>query len=384
MLILPIPPRPDWRAPPWMTLLLIFLCTLVFIMQGKDVQHEIAAENFYLKNHLFEIEIAAYQKFLLSAEQTPDRSKFLKAKETNKLPPAIQHRAMESDRAFMQQLEQNKVITPSDPVFPNWQRLRQQYQKQLDRIFTRKFSYKAQAPSLVTAFSHMFLHADLMHLLGNMAILFLVGYTVEKALGSFLFLMLYLLGGLASLTPEILGFGNSFGYNLGASGAISSIMAAYLMLFGKRPIHFFYWIFVAMGTVRWPAFVILPVWVGNELLQKFVLNPDSHVNYLAHFFGFIAGILLLGLYRWQRQGKSADSIEAADQDEKLGQHLAKIDYYVAKLQFAQAASLFGDLLNTFPHLPTEQLMAGLRIAELAHHTALTQAIQKRLKTRVRQ
>lgn len=372
MLILPLPARPDWSRPPLVTLTIMLLCLIAFLMQGSDQQRYAEAWRFYQQSGIAKLELAAYQADLKQRNKPlPASQEFGEARTV-----ALLH-AMEADRDFMQRLRRQQVITPNQAEFETWRKARTRFDALRARVVTENYALNGQEPRLVSLFSHMFLHGDIMHLSGNLAVLFVVGYTVESALGPLGFLGLYLLGGLGAALPDLLFAGNHR-LSIGASGAISAIMAAYLVLFGRRQINFFYWLLFFFGTVRWPALVILPLWLGNELLQYFVLDRDGHVNYLAHFGGLLSGALLVGIYRWRRQGKSADSVQKQDVEQAINGLRAQAEKYVADMQFGHAALHYKKLLDEHPQASPDLIEEYLRIARLARQPELLSDAERRL------
>lgn len=370
MLILPLPARPDWSHPPIATLLIILLCIVAFLMQGRDGERNMQAHLYYQVAGLDKIELPAYLEDL-NRRGKGEESTRLKQELLNKKGGLQRvYRLMRADNDFMQRLHRNQVITPDHPDFPRWRSGRRTLDNLLARSVTERYSLNPNAPVWYTLFTHMFLHGGLMHLLGNMAVLFIVAYTVEMALGPLGFLGLYLLGGIGATIPDLLFPPAEHTLSLGASGAISAVMAAYLVLFGWRRIPFFYWLFFFFGTVRWPALVILPIWLAKELLQRFVFDPEGHVNYLAHFSGFLAGAILIGLYRWQRHGRSAEAVHRQDTVNAIDHLHQQACGNVNKMQFVQAAQDYRKLFAEHPEAGVALAEEYLRIAQLARRPEL--------------
>jgi membrane associated rhomboid family serine protease len=151
----------------------------------------------------------------------------------------------------------------------------------------------AGIPSLGTAFSvvsAMFLHADFWHLVGNMMLLWLVGDGVEGAMGHLRFIIFYLLCGLAGAAAHILADPGSLDPVVGASGAISGVLAAAIMLHPTARLR------LALGRHR----IVLPVslyaavagWFGIQLAEALSGDPEGAVAWLSHLGGFGAGIIL--------------------------------------------------------------------------------------------
>ena len=148
-------------------------------------------------------------------------------------------------------------------------------------------------PSLGRAFSllsSMFLHADVWHLAGNMMLLWLLGDGVEGAMGHLRFIVFYLLCGLAGAGAQILSDPGSLDPVVGASGAISGVLAAALVLQPRARLV------LPLGHRR----VVLPVslyaavagWFGIQLAEALTGGPDGAVAWLSHLGGFVAGIIL--------------------------------------------------------------------------------------------
>ncbi len=149
--------------------------------------------------------------------------------------------------------------------------------------------------------THMFMHGGAGHLIGNMVFLFLIGFAVETALGSLLYLAFYLLTGLCAVLLFWALNADSTIPLVGASGCVAGLMGLYSALFGLRKIRFFYSLLFYFGYASAPAIILLPAWVLNELYQLYS-GADSHVAYVAHIGGLLGGGLL-GLVVKRFEGK---------------------------------------------------------------------------------
>jgi membrane associated rhomboid family serine protease len=134
--------------------------------------------------------------------------------------------------------------------------------------------------------SSMFLHASVLHVLGNMLFLWIFGNNVEDQLGHFWYLVLYLGGGVVASATHVVGNLDSATPFLGASGAVAAVMGAYIVWFPRAkvmalipPLIFF--------VLKLPAFVVLGFW----FVLQFLL-PDNGVATLAHIGGFVFGMLV--------------------------------------------------------------------------------------------
>jgi membrane associated rhomboid family serine protease len=146
-----------------------------------------------------------------------------------------------------------------------------------------------------TIFTSMFLHGSWMHLIGNMLYLWIFGINVEDAIGHFRFIVFYLLCGLGAAAAQVLVSPDSIVPVVGASGAVSGVLGAYLLFPRARvlvlvPIWFF------LRFIYVPAWLMLVVWFGVQLLSGLVvtgINLHGGVAFWAHVGGFVAGMALI-------------------------------------------------------------------------------------------
>ncbi len=147
--------------------------------------------------------------------------------------------------------------------------------------------------------SSMFLHGGWMHLVGNLWFLWIFGNNVEDSMGHLRFVAFYLICGLAAAGAHVALNPASVIPMVGASGAISGIMGAYLVLHPKARVDTLFFFFVFIRVVPLPAWVILGYWM---VLQVAGLGAEATVGgggvaYAAHVGGFLAGALLIPLFR---------------------------------------------------------------------------------------
>ncbi|MGH8667356.1 MAG: rhomboid family intramembrane serine protease [Burkholderiales bacterium] len=148
-------------------------------------------------------------------------------------------------------------------------------------------------------FSSMFLHGSWMHLLGNMWFLWLFGNNIEDSMTRPRFLAFYLLAGLAAALAQVLANPASGIPMVGASGAISGVMGAYLILFPRVRVFTLVPLGIVLTTIALPAWAMLIYWVGLQFLggmTSAVGGQAGGVAFWAHLGGFIAGIVLVKLF----------------------------------------------------------------------------------------
>jgi membrane associated rhomboid family serine protease len=144
---------------------------------------------------------------------------------------------------------------------------------------------------LASVFISMFLHGGWLHLAGNMLYLWVFGNNVEDRLGRFVFLLLYVLGGLAASGLQLGIDPNSAIPNVGASGAIAAILGSYLVLFPHARIHTLIF-FIFITWVELPALVVLGLWFVLQLFSgvgQIGSDVGGGVAYWAHVGGFVFG-----------------------------------------------------------------------------------------------
>lgn len=139
----------------------------------------------------------------------------------------------------------------------------------------------------------MFLHGGLSHLIGNMLFLYITGDNVEDRFGQKVFPAFYLVCGIAGSLTHIALAPSSRIPTIGASGAISGVMGAYLVLFPKSRIKFFYWFYFYIGRTQISAKWWIGLWFGFQLIAGTAAGATgSGVAYGAHIGGFVAGAAL--------------------------------------------------------------------------------------------
>lgn len=144
--------------------------------------------------------------------------------------------------------------------------------------------------AIVTMFSSQFLHGSLLHLAGNMWFLWVFGDNIEDRFGHFGFLLFYLGWGVVAALAQAFFGGDPGVPMVGASGAISGVLGAYLVTYPQARIRTFVPIFIIFLLPWVPAIIYLPYWFA---LQVFGLQAEaSNVAVLAHIGGFVAGVIL--------------------------------------------------------------------------------------------
>lgn len=149
-------------------------------------------------------------------------------------------------------------------------------------------------PEKLTLITYMFLHADWLHLLGNMLFLWVFGDNVEDALGHFRFLVFYLLCGIAAALLHAMIIPDSTVPLIGASGAVAGVIAAYLMMHPRVTV----WVLaLKVIPLRISAAFVLGFWIILQLMMV-LLPPDAgNTAWFAHIGGLLAGAVLITVMR---------------------------------------------------------------------------------------
>jgi membrane associated rhomboid family serine protease len=161
---------------------------------------------------------------------------------------------------------------------------------------------------VATIFTSMFLHGGLFHIAGNMLYLWIFGDNVEDTLGHGRFLAFYILAGLVAALSQIAIHPGSRIPMVGASGAVSGVLGAYLLLFPYANVLVLVIFGFFVRFVRWPALIVLGLWIVVQFVNGLITASASAVGgevtggtaWFAHIGGFLAGFVLLFLMRPRR------------------------------------------------------------------------------------
>jgi len=157
--------------------------------------------------------------------------------------------------------------------------------------------------ALVSLFTSMFVHSGFMHLGSNMLYLWIFGDNVEGALGSVRFVVFYLLCGLGAALGQVVIDPASQVPMVGASGAISGVLGAYLLLFPRVSVETLLFIGYFVRRIRLPALVVLGLWIVMQLFSGVLslgMQATGGVAFFAHIGGFASGFVLVNVLKRRR------------------------------------------------------------------------------------
>jgi hypothetical protein len=177
-----------------------------------------------------------------------------------------------------------------------------------DRLFHPAAWGMSPLESLGTVFSSMFLHAGLLHLGGNLLFLWIFGDNVEDALGHLRYLLFYLFAGFAAAALQTILNPASAVPNIGASGAIAGVLGGYFVLYPRARVVTVLPLFFLFPLIEVPAglyllfWFLMQFWMGGATLASAARHPEAGgVAWWAHVGGFVAGVILILLFRLRRR-----------------------------------------------------------------------------------
>jgi len=344
VIILPTEKRFDWQHAPVVLFGIILLNILVFALyQSGDNRKVGEAIQAYAEGEFLELEWPVYAEYLAREGESERRSELESAFENGYYQPvAVQ---LLFDREFFPYLSREIRSQLPDQDYRTWLRERERIQTQVESISSLALGLVPNELQVLDVFTHQFLHGGLMHLVGNLVFLAICGFAVEAAIGHGRFLLFYLLSGAAGgLAHAALNL-DSPQPLVGASGAISGVMAMYLAVFRFKRIEFFYWLFFLVGYIRAPALLILPFYIGKEL-YSYHTNVDSNVAFMAHTGGFLAGAVLIGsAWLLNRNLFNTEYIEADQSVDPRREKLAGIYDAIAQCQFKTALTRLNRMIK---------------------------------------
>ncbi|MBB6366612.1 membrane associated rhomboid family serine protease [Xanthomonas sacchari] len=331
MLILPLHKPLSRDNFPLVTLLLILLNVAVYVgWQRHDGAPLRQALRVYLDSGLGALEAPAYARYL---ERSGEREALARLQQVPAAErPAFVGAATLHDVRFVQAMRDGSAFADAD-ARQAWAPLRARYDALLQRVFTLRHVQRSSEWAPARMLTSAFLHADALHLVGNMLFLLALGTLLEGAIGGWRFLAVYLLGAFGASAASLWWRWGEAGAGLGASGAIAALMGAFCVVWGRRPVRFFYWAAVLFDYVRAPAIVLLPLWLGWEL-YNLLLNGDAGIGFDAHAGGLVVGALLGAVLVATGQTREAflrddDGVPADDRWDRAQTHLGRMEHFQA-------------------------------------------------------
>ncbi|WP_223788746.1 rhomboid family intramembrane serine protease [Marinicella meishanensis] len=346
MIIVPTEKRFDWNNAPIVLFAIVIINVMVFYAyQTGDSEQWEEAIRIYVNDGLYEQELPHYKDYLRQ-NQAIEELELLQELE-HQPNRYITASLVLVDEAFYEHLKGHATEYFDLEYRQYWQFQREHIHQLLYGVSYREYGLVANDLKLTNLITHQFLHGSTMHLVGNMFFLIVCGFAVEAALGHRNFLLFYLMTGVGAGLAQAWMDLNSSVPMVGASGAVSGVMAMYLGIFRLKKIEFFYWLFVFVGYFRAPALFILPFYIGKELYALWN-QPDSNVAFMAHVGGFATGALLMGLTLWMKPDMLNQQYIEEDQSASPAQvSLDGVYRHMEKLQLSSALQAINLHLKNF-------------------------------------
>ena len=346
MVIIPTEKRFDWKHPPIMLFLIVLTNVLVFFIYQQDDGEKIErAITHYEELDYFQTEWPVYLDYLESTDvpssNIEDYQEMFDEGHRRQLVFYVL-----SDLRFFDYLNANWVSF-QEPEKGDYWKDRKRIHQLFESTVLYGYGLKPKDLAVKNLISYQFLHGDALHLIGNMFFLVIFGFAVEAAIGHMRFLLFYLVTGIAGGVLFVMVNLHSPSPLVGASGAISGVMAMYLGVFRLRKIEFFYWFFIFVGFIRAPALFVLPLYLANELYSYFT-QVDSNIAFMAHTGGFVSGaILILTAAMVSPKILNEEYLAEEEVESPLQQDLNKVYKALESFSFDRALSSLEYVITTY-------------------------------------
>ena len=296
------------RRLPYISIAFIALNVLVFLGTHWTIESE-SKQTGEVQSHLLML-WGAHPEL----KMTDDAQRFVQSFEANN--SALAARLKSSNRDLEDGWDARmRLMEDPEQLQAEMDTLCQQYSEQVQTSLLHNYAYVPADPRPISYLTSMFLHGGWLHLIFNMWFLWLAGTILEDTWGRVIYPGFYLLCGLLATVVHGMVNSGSMVPSLGASGAIAGLMGAFLVRFPKTKIRMMWFFLFGFRFIRFkfnaPAYALLPVWLGQELLSGILFGHSSGVAHWAHIGGFVAGAALaMGLRYTGMEQKADKEIEA--------------------------------------------------------------------------
>ena len=147
---------------------------------------------------------------------------------------------------------------------------------------------------LITA---LFIHGNWQHWAGNMLLFLIIALPLERKLGSFWFIIIYLVSGISANLLSIVQLSDSTHYLLGASGAVSGLLGAWLMLFPRQKMSVIVPVGLYLQKISIPIVLVAIIWLSIQLILQMTSVGSMPIVWGSHIIGFVVGFIIAWLYR---------------------------------------------------------------------------------------
>lgn len=343
-MLLPIGRKTTLKKLPWFTIGLIVINFYVFFNTYPD-------ENKFEKYSQSASQIVLFLTKNESGLDAETQALLRKESEASNFPTAL------TDEIIQSIQEGKKELLPIGTVKSKWNYLYNNYMSlktkygftpgEYQSVFM-KYGFSATSGMFPNIFSYQFLHNGFSHILFNLLFLWIVGCNIEEIWGPIIFLCLYFIGGATAGLAQNLLHPNSSIPMIGASGAVASIMGAFLIRYPTLKIRVLYFVFGRIGIMEMPSWVIIPLWFLQQVFMTLMTLPYApHVGYMGHIGGFVfgaAGGITIKVFnigaKWE---KDIEKTEGAI-EEKLEKGRSELRFD----NFDEAEKIFKEILQIDP------------------------------------
>ncbi len=187
-------------------------------------------------------------------------------------------------------LEKGELVPLDSEEYKNWIKIKTRYTKLKSRFLALSFGFIPSNPRPISWITSIFIHANIFHLLGNAIFFWFVGCNLEDRWGRIVYLLFFFTGGILANYAHFLANPYSSIPAVGASGAISALMGAFLLRFPKMPTRVF-WLWFGFtfrfGVITIPAYIGIIMWISMQIILSML--HVGNIAYWAHLGGFAAG-----------------------------------------------------------------------------------------------
>lgn len=268
------------RRFPVVTVGLIIINCLVFLATTKTIEK--SQYNFArVAKDLIEYEVS-----LMRNHDFTRYKRYVNDSETLNLE-AIQHDIND----FRKEIKAGRVLEKNSPEYNKWKYLNDAYDNAVQTSFLQKFGFVPAKFNVLGLITCLYLHGGWLHLIGNMLFLWVMGGAIEDKWGIPTYIIFYHVSGIVASLIHYLASPSSISPTIGASGAVAGLMGAFLIRYYKTKIKIAYLLFMYVGKFQIPAWVVLPLWFGDQYFNAITYKGMTGVAVWAHIGGFLFGAL---------------------------------------------------------------------------------------------
>ena len=283
-IVLPIGHENDRvRRLPWVSFIIMAACLIMHIYVTIEINKQVKAlesrgkelVNYYFQHPYLELDEET-KKMLFGERNAEQFEEMLEI-----------YREAASRRVHIMQEEEQEELD----------QLAKDLKNSINEFPYRKWGFIPAQKNYMGLLTHMFIHGGWLHLFGNLLFLYLTGPFIEDVWGRPIYAGFYVVAGVFAAAMYATHYPDFSGPLIGASGAIASVMGAFLIRYFTTKIKFFYiFLFIVRGTFKAPAWLMMPLWLLLEVMNGKALdaiNPGGGgVAHWAHVWGFLFGVVV--------------------------------------------------------------------------------------------